>query len=319
MSALSRIVHRARASSDRVLRARRERRAIALVRRLGAPGSFEAWQSAGYHVLPVHFYSPVPDTSSLPGDLWGEHSELPGLDMRDGAQAKLLREVATNFGEEFAAFPRERGAPDTFFLNNDYFESVDAEMYYSILRKLTPRRVVEIGSGWSTLVARDAMSANGSGEILAIEPYPSDALLAAAAADERITLEQAPVQSVPLDTFTSLARGDVLFIDSSHVGKIGSDVLYEILEILPRLRKGVAVHVHDIFLPAEYPREWVMERHRFWNEQYLLRAFLAMNDGYEILWASSYMHLKHPALLKASIPSYDPARVHPGSFWIRRV
>ena len=112
---------------------------------------------------------------------------------------------------------------------------------------------------------------------------------------------------------------DILFIDSSHVLRIGGDVQYEYLEILPRLARGVIVHSHDIFLPAEYPRHWVLEEHKFWTEQYLLQAFLAFNDSFEVLWAGSYMHLKHPEKLEEAFSSYKRERTLPGSFWMRKV
>jgi hypothetical protein len=115
----------------------------------------------------------------------------------------------------------------------------------------------------------------------------------------------------------ALGENDILFIDSTHVLRIGSDVQYEFLEVLPRLRPGVYVHIHDIFMPAEYPEAWVRREHRFWTEQYLLQAFLCYNGAFEVIWAGSYMHLKHPDELAAAFASYGPGR-HPGSFWIRR-
>ena len=116
-----------------------------------------------------------------------------------------------------------------------------------------------------------------------------------------------------------LEAGDVLFIDSSHMLRIGSDVQFEYLEILPRLKPGVIVHIHDIFLPAEYPRNWVHDKHIFWNEQYLLQAFLAFNASFEVLWGGSWMHLNHPAELESAFQSYKRENQWPGSFWIRRV
>lgn len=119
--------------------------------------------------------------------------------------------------------------------------------------------------------------------------------------------------------FQKLKENDILFIDSSHVLKTGSDVQYEYLEILPRLNKGVLVHFHDIFLPAEYPQKWILEDHKFWNEQYLLQAFLAFNDSFEILWAGSYMHLNHPDKLEQFFKSYNKNKRWPGSFWVRKI
>ena len=188
------------------------------------------------------------------------------------------------------------------------------------MRQNRPQRVVEIGSGFTTLLAAQALARNAAegaaATLTAIEPYPPAFLREALPVPVELVAE--PVQNVPLERFTSLHAGDILFIDSSHVCKIGSDVQYEILEILPRLAPGVLVHLHDIFLPVEYPREWVMEWHRFWNEQYLLQAFLCGNRNFEVLWAGTWMHLRHPEKLAAAFPSYDPKTSWLGSFWIRR-
>jgi len=110
---------------------------------------------------------------------------------------------------------------------------------------------------------------------------------------------------------------DILFIDSSHVLKIGSDVQYEYLEILPRLAPGVLVHLHDIFLPMEYPKNWILTDHYFWNEQYLLQAFLIHNVAMKVLWAGSYMHLQYPAILEQTFSSYNRGKRWPGSFWMQ--
>jgi hypothetical protein len=123
---------------------------------------------------------------------------------------------------------------------------------------------------------------------------------------------------LPWSRFSQLRANDILFIDSSHVLKIGSDVQYEILSILPRLAEGVLVHLHDIFLPGEYPKHWVLDEHRFWNEQYVLHAFLCFNQRFQVVWAGSFMHTKHPELLEAAFRSYVRASRWPGSFWMLR-
>jgi predicted O-methyltransferase YrrM len=285
---------------------------------------FEVWEQAGWHLTPNHFYSVIPDTRALPESLWEQPSELPGIDMRDAAQVELARTAAKRWGEELRAIPLERQRANEYFVNNHAFESVDAEVYYTLIRASRPKLVVEIGSGWSTLLANRAMDANERdghpGRILAIEPYPYDFVRETADATERIELRAEQVQQVDLAVFEQLGEGDILFIDSSHVLKIGSDVQYELLELLPRLKPGVLVHVHDIFLPGEYPRDWVLgPEHRFWNEQYLLQAFLAFNRSFEVVWASAWMHLKHPGLLERHIAAYQRGKCHPQSFWLRRV
>jgi len=208
------------------------------------------------------------------------------------------------------------------------FESVDAEVLYAMIRGSKPARVLEIGSGWSTLLSLRALEANRAesggdpaARLTAIEPYPHAFVRdAIAARPELAEMLDEQVQGLPLDLFSSLGAGDILFIDSSHVLRIGSDVQYEFLEILPRLRPGVLVHVHDIFLPGEYPRDWVFgPEHRFWNEQYLLQAYLIGNARTEVVWGSSWMHRRHPEALEKAFASYDRDTRFPGSFWFRTV
>lgn len=287
------------------------------------PRYFELWQSHGYHVTQLSFYSPLPDTSAIAESVFAKVSELPGIDMNDAEQLSLLRDFCFRFRAEYVAVmsaSKEPVSPAHFYLGNDSFESVDAEVLYSMIRTIQPRRFVEIGSGFSTLLALQAVAKNHAEGIdckfTAIEPYPPESLRGHLPFS--LELKVQPVQEVPLDFFTNLMAGDILFIDSSHVCKIGSDVHYEFLEILPRLAPGVVVHVHDVFLPAEYTRDWIEKQHRFWNEQYLLQAFLCGNRDYEVLWAGAWMKHYHSDELKAAFPSYDPDHVRPASFWIRR-
>jgi predicted O-methyltransferase YrrM len=287
--------------------------------------AFEIGQRVGLHLTPNNFYSPIPDTRTLRPALWQPRAELPGVDLRERAQIELLAELSAAYRAEYDALPREparRGEPPRFYLRNRRFAAVDAEIAYAMVRHSKPRRVVEIGSGLSTLLLLEAVRANERdgthGEVLACEPYPDD-YVREAAADHRLTLEASPLQDLPLDVFADLGKGDIVFIDSTHVCRIGSDVQYELLEILPRLAPGVLVHLHDIFLPAEYPHDWVVRHHRFWNEQYVLQAFLAFNTTFEVVWGSSLMHLRHPRRLSEAIASYDEPTQHPGSFWLRRV
>jgi len=287
---------------------------------------FETWERHGWHLTANHFYSVIPDTRALPDSLWAEESALPGIDMRDEQQLALLAEAVDRFGPELSALPRKRedAEPGGYFVDNSAFESVDAEILYAMVRMHRPARVVEIGSGWSTLLSMAALVANRAdgapGRLTAIEPYPHAFVKDAVAASPDAEMLDEQVQSLSLDMFSSLQENDILFIDSSHVLRIGSDVQYEFLEILPRLRPGVLVHVHDIFLPGEYPRDWVLgPEHRFWNEQYLLQAFLIDNAHAEVVWGSSYMHRRHPEDLEKALRSYDRSTRFPGSFWFRRI
>lgn len=285
--------------------------------------SFYFFEKLGLHVVPNHFYQPIPDTRDLTEAVFARRTEMVGVDLRDQAQCELLETFAAAYKAEYDALPREKsGEPYNFYLNNGTYASVDAEILYSMVRHFKPRRMIEIGSGFSTYLAAQAVLKNESADgvkckLTAIEPYPNDVLAAGFPGMSELVREK--VQTAPLSLFEALEANDILFIDSSHVLKIGSDVQYEFLEILPRLKPGVVVHVHDIFLPAEYPREWVFKHQRFWNEQYLLQAFLSFNTSFEVLFGGSYMHQKHADKLGKAIASYDQKTCWPGNFWLRRV
>ena len=203
------------------------------------------------------------------------------------------------------------------------FTGIDGAMLYSMIRKYKPRRIIEVGSGSSSLLSLLALERNAAeraepaGAFTAIEPYPTPALLDALSGKARLIVDK--VENVPLSEFEALERDDILFLDSSHTVRIGGDVVYEILEVLPRLKKGVLVHVHDIFLPQEYPKEWVLGRYTFWNEQYLFHAFMAFNSDFETLWSGGCMHVAHPEELAHYFPDYDPDKQGAGSYWIRRM
>ena len=282
---------------------------------------FDVWERRGYHVLPAHFYEPVPDRGDVARAL-GSRSELVGVELAPERQLELLEELR-GWKAEYDALPREPDeSSDGFFVENTLFGTVDAELLYALVRRHKPRRIFEIGSGFSTLVSARAARANEEEtgvvcELVAFEPYPGELLRGGVGGLTRI--EEHRLQDVPLETFAELGEGDVLFIDSSHVVATGSDVCRELLEIVPRLAVGVLVHVHDVFLPGEYPRKWLEEDHYFWTEQYLLQAFLAFNDSFEVVWAGHFMHLEHPEALRSAFASYEPNRASPGSFWFRRV
>ncbi|MDQ1251991.1 MAG: hypothetical protein QG646_1106, partial [Euryarchaeota archaeon] len=284
---------------------------------------FRLWESKGVHIVPVNFYEPIPNTSTLKADLWKNQSELVGININEQAQIKLLTDFSTKFKHEYDNLPKERTkVPHQYYINNDFFFNVDAEILYSMIRQFKPKRLIEIGSGNSTLLSAQAIQKNKeenpnySCELTAIEPYPNPILTEGFPGLSKLINKN--VQEIPLSEFKRLEENDILFIDSSHVLNIGSDVQYEYLEILPRLRKGVLVHIHDIFMPAEYPKEWILNEYRFWTEQYLLQAFLTYNEAYEVVWAASYMHLRNPDKQEASFSSYQQAEKWTGSFWIRK-
>jgi len=287
---------------------------------------FHLWEARGYHVTPVHYFEPIPDTRALPETLWGDPERFArGVDFRLADQLRRLREFRASFGAEYNAFPRQPPAEGfEYYSDQRSFYAVDAEVLYCMIRRYRPRRVLEIGSGISSRVAASALATNRRehagepGRLICVEPYPDEHLLRGQA-EGRLELRATPVQEEPLETFEELRAGDILFIDSTHVARIGGDVEFLFLMVMPRLRPGVLVHVHDVFLPAEFRRDWVLEGKLFWNEQYLLHAFLQCNREWEVLWAASCLHRRHPDALREAFPVYDPAAHWPTSFWMRRV
>jgi hypothetical protein len=295
------------------------------------PELFDLWESRGFHLTPAHFYQPIPDTRRFPRDVFARETPMHGIDLHMDGQLAMLERFAAAYRQEYEAFPRKatRSARDFHFRNGNY-ETVDAEILHCMVRDLKPRRIVEIGSGYSTRISAAAIRANRAEtpgyecELTCVEPYPGKALREGFDGLSRLIDKR--VQDVPASLFAELGENDILFIDSTHIVTVANDCCHEYLEILPLLNKGVHVHVHDIVLPRIYCEHWYRAK-VFWNEQYLLQAFLALNGCYEVVWASHLMHLRHPEALAAAFPSYsefandpDPARREHGhkSFWMRR-
>ena len=275
---------------------------------------FQNWERHGFHVTPKRFNQPVPDTQALPETIWSRPSELVGIDMNESAQLELLQSFS-KFRDEYQHFPTEPTVEhNRFYLGNRLFDRTDALVAYCMVRHFQPRLVIEVGSGFSSLVLGQAAAKNGCTPLICIEPFPRDFIREGFPGLQ--TLIEKNVQQIDLEFFSQLKSGDILFIDSSHTVKIGGDVNYLFLEVLPRLRPGVIVQVHDIFLPFEYRRDWVLDEFRFWTEQYLLQSFLTFNSEFEVLMANYYLNHYHQDQLKAAFP--DLSSWVGGSFWMRR-
>ena len=272
---------------------------------------FLNWERHGFHVTPVHFYEPIPDIQSLPETLWSEPSELVGIDMNDSMQLDLLRNHFSKFRGEYETIPAEPPPGQLW-----PFHGTDVLVAYCMVRHFRPRRIIEVGSGFSSLVLGQAAAKNKNSALICIDPFPNELIRKSNSVPALRSLIETKVQDVDMEFFSQLESGDILFIDSSHTVKIGGDVNYLFLEILPRLKAGVIVHVHDIFFPFEYRRDWMLEEFRFWTEQYLLQAFLIFNSEFEVLMANSYLNHYHPRDLKAAFPNLR--RWIGGSFWMRR-
>jgi hypothetical protein len=237
----------------------------------------------GYHVRLIHYYDPLLDFARITMDQTTRRRQSTAINFNLPAQVELIRRLGDQYRaelEELAHTPE----PDGFNFQNDYFSGVDAALYYAILRDLKPQCVIEVGSGYSTRIADKALRHNWMqghpGCLTCMEPFPQPHLTEAKL---DIELVERSVERLGLDFFSRLRSGDVLFFDSSHSVKFGSDVCREFLEILPSLPSGVWIHVHYIFFPHDYPVEWLIEKRIAFNEQYLLEAFLAYNHVFEVV------------------------------------
>jgi hypothetical protein len=276
---------------------------------------FRLWEEHGFHVTPANFYSPVPDTRTLLPSLWEKGSELPGIEMNDALQRDLINNAFPRFQGEYDTFAESPTAvPWEFHFNNGMFDRVDALTYYCMVRHFRPRQILEIGSGYSTRVAARAALCNGGTELVCVEPHPDTVLQAGFPGLSHLIPRK--VQELGTQFFDRLQPGDMLFIDTSHVAKIGSEVNFLFLEVVPRLKPGVLIHIHDIFLPNEYPSGFVLKHLLFWNEQYLLQAFLMFNSDFEVVLSNSYMAAIYEPDLKRIFPRLPHWKG--GSFWMRR-
>jgi len=308
--------------------------ALALMR-----GAFRMFQRVGITVSPNHYYWPVPDFRELEARKWPTEEEPVGVDLAFERQLEFLRTVVPQYQAEWKTYTSPFFSVSYSF-NNGFFESVDAEIAYCLVRHFKPRRIVEVGGGYSSRVMAAALDQNLKldgvrGELVTIDPYPDR--FPQKALSDRVHLIQQTIQNVDMDVFLSLQSGDFLFLDSSHVVGIGSDVVREYLEIVPRVADGVIIHAHDIFIPGDYPRDAVLHNLAFWSEQYLLQALLMFNPQFEVLWGSSYMQSRANTELEEAFPNWahsyktmapvkrrfiptrDGDRVWPSSFWMRKI
>lgn len=273
-----------------------------------------------YDIVMSDYYSPIPKLDQLPEDIWDRRSILGGVDLRVEQAIELIEAELAPFVAELDMPESGPVPPGTFFLQNENYESVDAELLYAVLRARKPRRVVELGSGFSTLLIGEAARRNAAdgvaSEHVAYDPFPRAQILGEAP-PAPTRFEPISATDVPLETFQSLEAGDVLFVDTTHTVKLGSDVNHIVLDVLPVLAPGVLVHFHDIFLPYEYPRAWFEEMQYYWAEQYLLQAFLAFNDSFEVVIPALAVAREHPNRLAAVVPSFVPGK-QPGAIWLAR-
>ena len=299
--------------------------ALKLVRLIGVdrvPKCLSVFRTTGIFPLRDHFYEPLFNIHRLKKSLRAERN-LPGIDWNVEEQLQLLANFS--FNQELLEIPLKGQSNLEFTFDptiNGAYGSGDAEYLYNIIRFYKPRRVLEIGSGNSTLLAAKAIKANHqldsnyTCEHICIEPFGAPWLEKTGA-----TIIRKLVEDIDLQIFSTLEKNDILFIDSSHIIRPQGDVLFEYLEVLPTLKSGVLVHIHDIFSPRDYLDEWLIKSACFWNEQYLVEAFMTFNREYKIIGALNYLRHNFPDQLTAKCPILKTQleRREPGSFWIQKI
>ena len=282
----------------------------------GLPKCKNALMKIGVFPICDYYYEPQFDNRN-PKKPLSQDRILPGIDWNIAGQLKILSEFS--FSQELADIPQKKVNTLDFYLNNGAFESGDAQYWYQIIRSIKPKRIFEVGSGNSTLMAIKAIRRNHEQDSdykckhVCIEPYEMPWL-----EETGVSVVRKKIEDVELAFFSELEKNDILFIDSSHIIRPQGDVLFEYLELLPTLNKGVIVHVHDIFSPKNYPKEWLEDMVRFWNEQYLLEAFMSHNSSWKIIGSLNFLHHNYYEKLKSVAPFLTPDR-EPGSFYIQKI
>lgn len=282
-----------------------------------APLSRAVLDRAGLAFVRKHYYAPVIDAGDIRHPLDAAR-DLPGLDLNEAGQRALLQSF--HYADELTALPLKKPAVDRFGYENTTYAEGDAEMLYNMIRHFRPRRIVEVGSGQSTLMAMEAIPANKREDagyvcrVTCIEPFEQPWL-------ERLGVEviRKRVEDCPDKLVRSLEAGDFFFIDSSHVIRPQGDVLHLYQRLLPQVAPGVIVQVHDVFTPRDYPAKWVIDDRRLWNEQYLMEAFLAFNPAFEVLLAVNWLANDRRDWIAEACPMLmrKPGK-QPGAFWMRR-
>ena len=268
---------------------------------------------------PGHYYSPIPDSKSVLASaraIFDQGVEqCPGIVLREEAQLELV-EVFSRYYDDLP-WSEVPGQATRYYYQNDFFSYGDAITAYSFLRHYKPNKIVEVGSGFSSAALLDVneLFLEKRIDFSFIEPHP-ERLFGLLRPEEKHLVLQQQVQDTPLQQFCALCEDDILFIDSSHVVKTGSDLQRTFFDILPALKPGVFVHFHDILWPFEYPKEWFQDG-RAWNEAYFLRSFLQFNDAFEIVYFNSYLAAHHTGVLREKMPlcCKNPG----GSLWLRKV
>jgi len=267
----------------------------------------------GIFPLTSNYYEPSFDFDNLKKNL-SEKRNLPGINFNIENQIKNLKQL--DYKKELENLNLKNNSPNfNFNIDNNFFEAGDAEIYYQMIRYHKPKKIIEIGSGQSSLIAMEAINNNKQidnfiTELTCIEPFENKWL-----EKNDIRVIRKKVEEIDTDIFTDLNKGDILFIDSSHVIKPQGDIVKIFLEILPKLKSGVIIHIHDIFSPRDYLENWLKIENRFFNEQYLLEGMLDNSSRYKIMLSLNLLKYDFYKELKNVCP-YLNDRSEPSSFYM---
>jgi hypothetical protein len=272
-------------------------------------------------VPPGHFYSPIVDPVEADRYLTSKEAHpapesLPGIALDRAAMVRTWQNLLPFLAS--IPFPGPKGPHLRYYFDNPAYSWGDGSVLHAMLRLHSPKRLIEIGSGWSSACALDTVerSLDGACDLTFIDPYPQLLRDILGDATSRVHILEMPVQQVRLSVFEALEAGDILFVDSTHVVRTGSDVCFELFEILPRLAPGVLVHIHDMFWPFEYSRQWVVQENRSWNELYAVRAFLSYNDSWRIILFNDYLAKLERPMIERTYPPF--LRNSGGALWLQR-
>jgi predicted O-methyltransferase YrrM len=272
-------------------------------------------------VPPGHYYSPIPSLEEIKlkdKEIFDNiPRELPGINLNESAQVDLFHQFQQYYHE--LPFSDHKKEELRYFFENPAYSYSDAIILYCMIRYAQPKKIIEVGSGYSSCLTLDVNELYFHEKISCtfIEPYPELLLSLIKDSDkEKIELIPSKLQDIELEKFSELAAGDILFIDSTHVSKFNSDVNYILFKILPYINSGVYIHFHDIFYPFEYPKGWIYEG-RAWNEDYILRAFLAYNDSFKIVFFNTFLEYFYKDMFISKMPLC--MKNIGGSLWIQKL
>lgn len=274
--------------------------------------------------IPGHYYSTVPNHEDIDIAIkWASTNDIQGIDLNQENQINLLKRLVEFYGT--LDYSEHQESKNRYHYLNNYFQHSDAVLLQTLVLYKRPKKIIEIGSGFSSALMLDIKDKyfKSDLELIFVEPYPEerlDKLLRESdMIDKSVKIVKSKVQDVHIEYFSSLSENDILFIDSSHVSKAGSDLNFLLFKILPVLKSGVLIHFHDVFFPFEYPENF-LKRGFYWNENYLLQSFLMYNKAFEILFFNDFITKINLPIIDYFKTTYPLMfKMQTGSLWLKKI